>query len=110
MRELPPGASVLSVQASNSLTTSAVRSASDSHDIDFAARSRDESFYAVRVACENRSFLPKGGCHHNGVNHIRRFGPAQQPPCFVRLGLAQRYYDVPSQEAPEWACCGDRLT
>ena len=49
---------------------------SDSDDSDFAARSPDELFYVVWVACENRSFLPKGCRHHNGVNDIRRFGYA----------------------------------
>ena len=49
---------------------------SDSDDSDFAAGSPDEPFYVVRVACENRGFLPKGCRHHNGVNDIRRFGHA----------------------------------
>ena len=68
---------------------------SDSHDSDFAARSPGEPFYVVRVAGENRGLLPKGCRHrkdvnHNGVNHIRRLGQAQQGPCFVRLGIAER--------------------
>ena len=56
--------------------TDRLRYTSDSDDSDFAARSPDEPFYVVRVACENRSFLPKGCRHHNGVNDIRRFGHA----------------------------------
>ena len=50
----------------------ALRYTSDSDDNDFAARSPDEPFYVVWVACENRSFLPKGCRHHNGVDDIRR--------------------------------------
>ena len=56
--------------------TDRLRYTSDSDDSDFAARSPDEPFYVVWVACENRSFLPKGCRHHNGVNDIRRFGHA----------------------------------
>jgi hypothetical protein len=48
------------------------RYASDSDDCDCVARSPDEPFYVVRIACENRSFLAKGRRHHNGVNDIRR--------------------------------------
>ena len=50
-----------------------LRYTSDSDDSDFAAGSPDEPFYVFSVACENRSFLPKGCRHHNGVNDIRRF-------------------------------------
>ena len=53
-----------------------LRYTSDSDDSDFAARSPDEPFHVARVTCENRSFLPKGCRHHNGVNDIRRFGYA----------------------------------
>ena len=69
---------VFGLRTSHSLTTDpgrivfAVRS--DNDDNDFAARSPDEPFYVVWVACENRSFLPKGCGHHNGADDIRRFG------------------------------------
>jgi hypothetical protein len=72
----PLGAPVLGVRTSHSLTTDRLRYTSDSDDSDFAARSSDEPFYVVWVACQNRSFLPKGCRHHNGVNDIRRFGHA----------------------------------
>jgi len=74
---------------------------SDSDDSDFAPRSPDEPSYVVRVACENRSFLPKGCGHHNGVDDIRRFGHPQQSPGFVSLGFAKRNDHATSQEAPE---------
>jgi hypothetical protein len=77
------------------------RYTSDCDDSDFAARSPDEPFHVAWVACENRSFLPKGCRHHNGVNDIRRFGYVQQSPGFVRLSLAERNDHAPSQEAPE---------
>jgi hypothetical protein len=89
------------VRASNSPIAYRVRYISDSHDSDFAARSPDEPFYVVRVACENRSLVPEGCCHHNGVNHIRRLSQAQQPPCFVRIGLTKRDHHAPSQETPK---------
>ena len=49
---------------------------SDGDDSGFAAGSPDEPFYVVWVACEDSSFLPKGGRHHDRVNDIRRFGHA----------------------------------
>jgi hypothetical protein len=52
------------------------RYTSDSDHSDCVARSPDEPFYVVRIACENRSFLAKGRRHHNGVNDIRRSGHA----------------------------------
>ena len=54
--------------------TRRLRHTSDSDDGNVAARSPDEPFYVVCVACKNRGFLPKGCRHHNGVNDIRRFG------------------------------------
>jgi len=78
-----------------------LRYTSNSDDGDFAATSPDEPFYVVWVACENRSFLPKGCRHHNGVDDIRRFGHPQQSPGFVSLGFAKRDDHAPSQEAPE---------
>src|ERR1035438_2886643 len=56
--------------------TGRLRYASDSDDSNFTARGPDEPFYVVRIACENRSFLPNGCSHNNGVNDIRRFGHA----------------------------------
>ena len=50
--------------------------ASDSDDSHVAARGPHEPFYVVRIACENRSFPPKGCRHHNGVNDICRPGHA----------------------------------
>ncbi|MCX6627927.1 MAG: hypothetical protein NTW28_09900 [Candidatus Solibacter sp.] len=87
------------MRTAHSLTAHSGRIVCD--DSDFAARSPDEPFHVAWVACENRSFLPKGCGHHNGVNDIRRFGYAQQSPGFVRLGLAERNDRAPSQEAPE---------
>lgn len=52
------------------------RCALDSHDSHFAAGSPDKPFNVVRVACENRSLLPKGCRRHYGVNDIRRPGNA----------------------------------
>jgi len=49
---------------------------SDSDDSDRMARSPDEPFYVVWVACENHGFLAKGRRDHNGVNDIRRSGHA----------------------------------
>ena len=56
--------------------TDRLRYTSDGDDSNFAARSSNEPFYVVQVACQNRSFLPKGCRYHNGVNDIRRFGHA----------------------------------
>ena len=44
---------------------------SDGDDSHLTARSSDQSFYVIRVACENHRFVAKGYCHHNGVNDIR---------------------------------------
>ena len=62
--------------ADDAFWTDRLRYTSDSDDSDFAARSPDEPFHVAWVACENRSFLPNGCRHHNGVNDIRRFGYA----------------------------------
>jgi hypothetical protein len=62
--------------ADDAFWTDRLRYTSDSYDSDFSAGSSDEPFHVAWVACENRSFLPKGCRHHNGVNDIRRFGYA----------------------------------
>ena len=54
--------------------TDRLRVASDSDDSNFPARGPHEPFYVAWIACENRSFLPKGCRHHNGINDIRRLG------------------------------------
>jgi len=101
----PPGAPVFGVRAS--LLADGVslegrfRYISNGDHSDFAARSPDEPFYVVWVACENHGFLAKSYRHHNGVNDIRRSSQAEQPPCFMRLALAKRNDLAPSQEAPE---------
>jgi predicted nuclease of predicted toxin-antitoxin system len=62
--------------ADGAFWTDRLRYTSDSDHSDCAARSPDEPFHVAWVACENRSLLPKGCRHHNGVNDIRRFGYA----------------------------------
>jgi hypothetical protein len=81
--------------------TDPLRYTSDGGDHDFASRSPDEPFYVVRVASEDRSFLPKGRRHDDSVNDIRRFGYAEQPPGIVRLGFAERSNHAACQEAAE---------
>jgi hypothetical protein len=48
------------------------RSTSDSDDSDVAARSPDEPFYVVCVACEDHGSLAKGRRHNNSINDIGR--------------------------------------
>lgn len=45
--------------------------------------------------------MPKGCRHDKGLNDVRRFGYAQQSPCFVSLRLTKRNDDTSGQEAPE---------
>jgi hypothetical protein len=62
------------IRSRRTLTGMVFAFASDSNDSNFAARSSHEPFYVVWVACENRSVLPKGCRHDNGVNDVRGFG------------------------------------
>jgi len=43
--------------------------------------------------------LPEGCGHYDGVNDIKRFGPAEQPSRLMRFALAKRNDHAPSQEA-----------
>jgi hypothetical protein len=47
------------------------------------------------------AFSKDSSRHHNGVNHIRRFGETQQPPGIVRIALPQGNNLAPGQEPPE---------
>src|SRR5205807_833924 len=53
--------------SANLCPTDRLRYSSDSDYSELAARSPNEPFHVAWVACENRSFLPKGCRHHGGV-------------------------------------------
>jgi len=93
-----------------SFWTDRLRYTSDSDDSNFAAGSPDEPFYVVWIACENRGFLPKGCCHHHGVNDIRRLVmPSNRPASWASVS-PRGTTTHPVKKRRSWACFGDRLT